>query len=77
MQCLKCGENGVFHKNAEGVSDAGGCTINCTECGQPHDGNLMFNTSVVSLPMSIWQQLSIWGGIAVALAAVYGITLLF
>lgn len=77
MQCLKCGKGSVLHSNAYDVSDAGGCTIKCSACGQPHDGNLIFDTQTVRIPMTVWQNAFIYGCIVAALAAAYGITLLF
>ncbi len=77
MRCLKCGADGVHHVNATDVSDAGGCTIKCTKCGQPHDGNLMFHSHTVSLPMPMSQKILVWGIIALVAAISTGISLLF
>ncbi len=77
MRCLQCGADGVHHVNAEDVSNAGGCTIKCTECGQLHDGNVMFNTEVLNLPMPMWQKLCVWGIIALVAIISTGISLLF
>ncbi len=76
MKCLKCGKDTVLHANAHDVNDGGGCTINCTACGQPHDGNLMVNTQTVSLPLTFCQKAFIYVCIVAALAVMYGIATL-
>lgn len=73
MQCLKCGKDAVLYVNAHDVHDNGGCTIECTECGQPHAGNLCFGADVVSIPLTFKQNVLIYGCIVAALVATYGI----
>ena len=73
MRCLKCGHDAVHYRNATDVSDAGGCTINCSRCGQPHDSSLFSDRDIVTLPMTFVQKALVFGAIIMVLVVAFGV----
>ena len=73
MRCLKCGHHAVHYTNATDVGDSGGCTINCSKCGQPHSSSLFFDSHTVTLPMTLSQKALVYGAIVLVLAVACGL----